>query len=311
MAGAGGTVFAVWAYILAHADRDGSVELNPRMVSASIGDDPSQVVSAIKYLSSPDPDSRTENEEGRRIVKTGQFVYEIVNYLEYATLRSSDEIRENNRRKQAEYRARARARALGRAGYPEPEMSIDVSSRIKIKDLRLKIKNEEKEKNTDMSSSEKIEPPAEVKTPKQPKQPKTAEGIAKVAELKKSTDTVFEYWKSMMDKPKSSLTALRKQRIHAILSATEGGKPKYTIQDVIVAINGCKRSPHHMGDNDQHTAYNDIELICRNETKFEKFMEMGDKPVETRSYARNSNSKPSSGAIIANRPWRRQSGGEG
>lgn len=304
MVGAGTAVFAVWAYTLAHVDRDGSVELNPRLLAGILGDDVETIRSAIEFLCQPDPESRSIAEEGRRLVQAGTFMYEVVNYVEYARLTSAETVKMYNRINKAEYRARRRARELGPEGYEELPMSKDSPWTCPIGidldlDLNSTENKEKKDLNPDMSSSRK--------KPEKPK-PKSSTDLAKAADLKKNTAMVFEYWQAMMGKPKATLTALRRQRVQAILKAEADGKPKYTVQDAISAINGCKRSPHHMGVNDQGTLYNDIELICRNETKFERFLEMGEKPSEVKNYARNSNGKQSSGDIIANRPWRRSPG---
>jgi hypothetical protein len=86
MFGAGMNVFAVWAYAIAVADRHGYVELNPRFVAAQLGGTDKEVEDAIAYLESPDPESRSNEEEGRRIVHEGAFQYRIVNYKKYTDM---------------------------------------------------------------------------------------------------------------------------------------------------------------------------------------------------------------------------------
>jgi hypothetical protein len=75
---------------------------------------------------------------------------------------------------------------------------------------------------------------------------------------------VFDYWQAVMNKQKSRLTPERRKKIRSRLVF-------YTTQEIKQAIDGCKNTPHNMGVNDRNTLYNDIELICRNDTNLERF----------------------------------------
>jgi hypothetical protein len=88
MAGSGSDVFAVWSYILANADKEGCLELNPKIIGAAIGMDENNVRAVIEKLQQPDPNSRSKKEDGRRIVRTGEFLYEIVNHKEYREMQN-------------------------------------------------------------------------------------------------------------------------------------------------------------------------------------------------------------------------------
>jgi len=81
--GAGMHVFAVWGWILAHKDENGLVEVNPRLAANELGGTVKQVEEAIGYLCAPDPNSRSTEEEGRRLVKVSQFGYRVVNDTKY------------------------------------------------------------------------------------------------------------------------------------------------------------------------------------------------------------------------------------
>ena len=118
MMGAGADVFAVWAYAIANADVRGFVELNPKLLGAVIGAKPEAMATAIRKLTDPDPESRTEQEEGRRMVKEGSFIYRIVNYQAYRAMRDQDERREQQRVAARDKRAKP-LDAVGQ-GRPEP-----------------------------------------------------------------------------------------------------------------------------------------------------------------------------------------------
>ena len=109
MLGAGMHVFAVWGYILANCSRDGFVEINPHLTAVQLGGADEEVRQAIAYLCAPDPTSRSPEEEGRRLVNEGPFLYRVVNYLQYRKIRDAEERREYLRVKKQESRARARA----------------------------------------------------------------------------------------------------------------------------------------------------------------------------------------------------------
>lgn len=105
MLGAGPDVFSVWAYTIANTV-NGLVELNPILLSAVIGMPVDRVEKAIGYLCSPDPNSRNPDQEGRRILKQGQYQYKVVSHEIYRAIRNEDERRLYNAQKQRESRAK-------------------------------------------------------------------------------------------------------------------------------------------------------------------------------------------------------------
>jgi hypothetical protein len=108
MMGAGPEVFAVWAYVIANA-WGGQVELNSALLSAVLGCEKGQVEKAIEYLCAPDDNSRTDDEDGRRLIREGQFAYRVVNHGKYRQIKNEVDRREYNRIKQQEHRARAKS----------------------------------------------------------------------------------------------------------------------------------------------------------------------------------------------------------
>lgn len=84
------------------------------------------------------------------------------------------------------------------------------------------------------------------------------------------TIEIFEYWVYVMNKNKSStkLTPKRKRNIRDRL------KDGYTVDQIKLAIDGCRKDPFSMGQNSNGKPYNDIELICRTGEKLESFTEI-------------------------------------
>lgn len=107
--GAGAVVHSVWGYVVANTV-DSQVELNPRLLAAVIGEcTAEQVEKAIEKLCSPDEASRSKEEDGRRLIREGQFAYRVVNHQKYKEIRNEDDRRAYNREKQREHRARMKA----------------------------------------------------------------------------------------------------------------------------------------------------------------------------------------------------------
>jgi hypothetical protein len=83
---------------------------------------------------------------------------------------------------------------------------------------------------------------------------------------------VFEYWQKVMAKPKAILDQKRKSSIVKALKT-------YSVCQLTLAIDGCSKTPHNMGENKQKQRYDDIELICRNASNIERFMEAAEKSL--------------------------------
>ncbi len=126
MIGAGAIKFAVWGYVIAKqkpSTKYGSVViLNPVLVGMLIGEEPKEIEKAIKFFCMPDPNSRTKDEEGRKLVRLGQYDYRVVNGAKYRKMRGDEDRRAYNRQAQRDYRARKAGLPLpGEANYENAE----------------------------------------------------------------------------------------------------------------------------------------------------------------------------------------------
>lgn len=131
MYGKGSTVFAVWGYAIAHARKDGSTEMNPKMLASVLGDSLENVSNALAFLEAPDPESRSKNDEGKRLIKEGEYLYRIVNYQRYNGMRNEDERREYNRQKQKEHRQRVSNGLSNSVSHGQPP-SASVSGSVPL-----------------------------------------------------------------------------------------------------------------------------------------------------------------------------------
>jgi hypothetical protein len=80
---------------------------------------------------------------------------------------------------------------------------------------------------------------------------------------------IFAYWQKVMKSPGSALDDKRRSLIKRALK-------KYSAASICKAIRGCSRSPHNMGQNDQKTKYNGLDLILRNADKIDRFIGLDD-----------------------------------
>lgn len=116
MVGAGSPVFAVWGYVIANMKPDSEVgsqvELNPRLLAYILGDDEEVVQGAIDKLCAPDPESRTKEAEGRRLIRLGQFAYQVVNGPKYHAIKHAEQQRESARLRKRKERQLKRGKPL-------------------------------------------------------------------------------------------------------------------------------------------------------------------------------------------------------
>ena len=100
----------------------------------------------------------------------------------------------------------------------------------------------------------------------------TVESAERGPDLGDEIRSVFDYWRERMDHPKAKLDDKRRTKIR--LRIQDG----YTADDLKAAGDGCTKSPHHMGENDRGSVYDDIELICRDATHVDKFIKLAGQP---------------------------------
>lgn len=86
--------------------------------------------------------------------------------------------------------------------------------------------------------------------------------------FKDEIQDVFEFWKVTFGKRNSTL--LDSKRKTKILARLKDG---YSVADIKLAVTNCSKSDYHL-----QGGYTDIELICREATKLDRFIEMSGQP---------------------------------
>lgn len=88
-----------------------------------------------------------------------------------------------------------------------------------------------------------------------------------------SVSEIFSHWKTIMNHPRAKLDEKRRKKIREAL------KLGYTLTDLIAAIDGCAKSPYHMGqDGRNFTVYDDLELILRDAKHIDQFLKINSMP---------------------------------
>lgn len=103
----------VFTNLLAHCGVNGTVDKHFRAISEETGLPIERVKAAIEVLESPDPESRSPEENGARIVRLDEhrvWGWRIVNYGKYRAIRSEEDRAEQNRIAQQKWRERNKSK---------------------------------------------------------------------------------------------------------------------------------------------------------------------------------------------------------
>lgn len=138
----------VWITLLAMSDRHGLVECSIPGLADLARVTVDECRNAIDVLSSPDPDSRTKTNEGRRIEAVDGVGFLIINYETHRQKMSAEERREYKARKAREYRARAQeaSRQTRRQQIPQMDKVDTYADADANANTEYKEKEKEKEK---------------------------------------------------------------------------------------------------------------------------------------------------------------------
>lgn len=134
MVGAGPTVFAVWGYCIAKADRGGIVILNPALLAPIIGTSRVDIERAIEYLESPDPNSKNPDHEGRRLLKMSGFAYSVVSHAVYRGIKNGEDRREYMREYMRKKRANEPVNSLQSLQKLTKVNPVSVSASVSVSD---------------------------------------------------------------------------------------------------------------------------------------------------------------------------------
>ena len=112
----------VFTNMLAHCDKHGICDIHPRAIAEEVGLSQEAVRASILELEAPDPESRSPEEEGRRIVRVDEhraWGWRVVNFLKYRAIRDEDDRREQNRLAQEAWRLRKQSKPASATISPD------------------------------------------------------------------------------------------------------------------------------------------------------------------------------------------------
>jgi hypothetical protein len=100
--------------------------MHPRAIAEEVGLSVEQVRAALDELESPDPESRSPECDGKRIIRLDEhrsWGWVVVNYTKYRAIRDEDDRREQNRLAQQRWRAKYKLEsgAISRVSQDKPE----------------------------------------------------------------------------------------------------------------------------------------------------------------------------------------------
>ena len=99
--------------------------------------------------------------------------------------------------------------------------------------------------------------------------------VRRKAPVDSAASEVFTYWQQKLSHPTAKLDA---KRLKAIKGRLADG---YTVADLCLAVDGCAYDPFSQGQNDRQAVYDDIELICRDGPKVDKFKRIAERGPPT------------------------------
>ncbi len=235
-------VKVLWVTMLAMANKDGRVLASlPGLADAArISID--QCKDALSRLLAPDEFSRTKDFEGRRIEEVDGG-WALLNYTKYREMRDSDERRIQVREAVRRHREKKSGVIKGNQCKPRKAQA-------------------EAEAENVLTPFVRSEGPASQESPaSSPRKPLQQDLLSSRLDV----DALFERWKKVHGHPEAKLTEKRAKAIKARLKDS-------TVDELNLAIDGCKASAWHQGENDRGKVFDDIELIFRDREHVEQFM---------------------------------------
>lgn len=234
---------------------------------------------AVKRLASPDPDSSTPAEDGKRIVEVGQNVWCVVNYPKYRAIRDEEDIRAETRERVRRHRAKEECNAF-------PLQSVTGALQPVTDPLQIVTPTPEAEADPEAK--------AEADPTTTPTPSGTPAGGVVVTKVKKSRKralkpqaanhpevvTLFEFWKETCNHPRSFLPDPGDLSYDRASSWLE----KIGMDECKSVIRGAAADPW-----EGRVAHDTLDVLFRDSGHVEKFRKMDPKTGLVRVAGTNGN----------------------
>jgi len=153
----------VFINMLARADEEGFVDKHPKSIADETGLSLKKVKSALISLQSPDPDSRTPDREGRRILlidpENRNWGWQIVNYLKYRAIQNQSDRRETWKKASQKRRDEKKTSTIV---YKRQQASTTVNTPL-AKSTEVEAEAEGEEESLSLNNAGEVLPPASLK----------------------------------------------------------------------------------------------------------------------------------------------------
>lgn len=139
----------VFTNMLAHADAEGCVDKHFRAIADEVGLSVDEVKAAVQNLESPDPESRSPEMDGRRLLRINDhraWGWKIVNYGKYREIKNDEDRRKANREAQARWRERQKNKASVSITVTDSNQSVISSNAMSSASAQEEVKEEEEGK---------------------------------------------------------------------------------------------------------------------------------------------------------------------
>lgn len=87
-------------------------------------------------------------------------------------------------------------------------------------------------------------------------------------------EDVFNHWREVMGHPKAKFSA-SDDRSKKVIKQLKAG---YSVDELKLAVDGCAKTPHNMGDNDRGQRYDGLNVICKNGDNVDRFIRTASNP---------------------------------
>ena len=233
--------------LLAIADRTGHVIGTDVAIARRLNMPLDDFRRAVEVLSSPDCDSNSQEEEGRRLVRSdGERGYRLVNYVSYRSIRDEEGRRDWMRKYMRRYRDGKRSVNSGKPCKP-----------------RLAHADADADADASIAAGVPAAPPAEA--------PATAADVPQAsAQEPPGVAMIVELYRRLH--PNSRPGPKERRLIAARLR--EG----FSVEQIGRAIEGQHSSPWHRGEDPRSdgTRYLQLELVVRSSAKLNQFLALAD-----------------------------------
>jgi hypothetical protein len=234
----------LWPIVLSLCDKNGHVDVTPMYLAGVTGLPVDEVIACMKRFCAPDPYSRSGDADGARLVLLDEH-------------RDWGWLVVNHRK----YREKARKSTFDAARIEDGRNKDRMKTRAHPRSPAQTHRDPPSDSDANSNTNLRKEIPSE--------------SLSSSKQLDPAV-RVFDHWKSVWQHPRAALDPKRTATIKRALKA-------YDADTLCESISGYRFSPHHMGQNDRNTVFDDIGLFLRDASHIDAGLRFFRSPPELTS----------------------------